>query len=98
MYHAQAKHEYELLEASIKQLRDTYSKLLSYFGEDDSLSSHDFFDTINKFVVEFSATRDSLEKARQAEAKKKREAEAKAQRQATLQAKVILCYIVQSVA
>ena len=62
--------------------------LLAYFGEDEALQSHEFFDTISKFMVEFASTRDALEKARKAEEKKKREQEAKLARAATMQAKV----------
>ena len=82
-----AKRDCEALDLSLKQLKEKYASLLNYFGEEESLQSHEFFDTISKFVMEFSSTRDALEKARKAEEKKKKEAEAKAARAATIPVK-----------
>jgi len=56
--------EYEIEEASSleRKMKETYANILKYFGEDESLSSTDFFGTITKFLAAFDAALDQFNK------------------------------------
>jgi len=58
------------LDSLIENVKTKYVNVLSYFGEEPSLASHDFFSTLSKFISEFVACRDVLERQRKAEAKR----------------------------
>jgi hypothetical protein len=49
--------EHELEEASSleRSMKETYSNILKYFGEDEAMISTDFFGTISKFLAAFEA-------------------------------------------
>jgi hypothetical protein len=47
-----------------------FSDVLAYFGEDASMSSQDFFATLNTFVKEFIVARDILERVNKVEKSK----------------------------
>ena len=54
--------EISLNEAFTKEseMKRVYSGLLKYFGEDESMTSNDFFGIINKFIAEFDAAHGEL--------------------------------------
>jgi dishevelled associated activator of morphogenesis len=58
------------LKRKIDEVYLHYYNVLAYFGEDASMSSQDFFATLNTFVQEFIVARDSLERANKVEKSK----------------------------
>lgn len=50
-------------------MRTKFSNLLDYFGEEPSMAPHDFFATLSKFIQEFVASRDKVDRKRKLEAK-----------------------------
>jgi hypothetical protein len=50
----------------VEGIKGKYSGLLRYFGEDESMPSNDFFGTINKFIIEFNAAVEHVEKEEKA--------------------------------
>ena len=41
------------LDATMKQVHETFKDLLHYFGEEESLPSNEFFTTLHRFITEF---------------------------------------------
>ena len=79
---AQAKVEKTV--ASLETLKETYKRVLAYFGEDEKMPSNEFFGTLQKFVVEFEAAAEYVEKIEKAKLKEKLKKAAK--RAATIKA------------
>lgn len=52
----------EALNFKIKQVRDKFSDVLIYFGEEASMPCQDFFYTLTSFVQEFKGVRDNFER------------------------------------
>jgi Formin Homology 2 Domain len=59
----QAKREVDDAIKSLEELKTRYSDLLKYFGEDENLQSNEFFGTLQKFIIEFHAAAEQVEKA-----------------------------------
>lgn len=57
---AESKIEEALLFAD--KVKEKFSKVLEYFGEDGSMASNDFFGTMNKFLADFSKAADYVHK------------------------------------
>jgi hypothetical protein len=51
----------EALNFKIKKVRDKFSEVLDYFGEEAAMPCQDFFYTLTSFVQEFKECRDSFE-------------------------------------
>ena len=47
--------------AALGDLKDNYSKVLAYFGEDENMSSNDFFGTLQKFILEFKTAAEKVD-------------------------------------
>jgi len=47
-------------------VKDNYSNLLGFFGEDESMASNEFFGTIRRFVAEFLAAAEQVEREEKA--------------------------------
>lgn len=58
-------------------MQSKFASVLAYFGEEPTMASHDFFHTLAKFVSEFVACRDALERQRRSEAKREEAARAR---------------------
>ena len=69
------------LDKKIKNMQKKYESVLSYFGEDSSMSSTEFFETLQTFVNSFIQERALAEQFRKAEARKNASANAAASRQ-----------------
>ena len=46
----------------LDEVKVKFCTVLSYFGEDSSSSSHEFFSTLSKFLKEFALTRGIVER------------------------------------
>ena len=46
------------LDTQVNQVKQKYANVLVYFGENTSMSSNEFFETLNKFVMAFSRDRE----------------------------------------
>ena len=57
---AESKIEEALLYANM--VKDKFSKVLEYFGEDGNMASNDFFGTMNTFLTDFSKAVDYVNK------------------------------------
>ena len=51
-------------------MRTKYDSVLSYFGEESTMASHEFFETLQAFVDAFVEERSAAERFRQNEARK----------------------------
>jgi hypothetical protein len=51
---------------ALEDLNKTYASVLSYFGEDEQMSSTDFFGTMKKFTLEFNSAAEAVEKQEKA--------------------------------
>ena len=47
--------------AELDELKENYSNVLKYFGEDDKMASNDFFGTLQKFVLEFKVAAEKVD-------------------------------------
>jgi hypothetical protein len=47
--------------ADLIELKDNYSKVLAYFGEDQGMPSNDFFGTLQKFILEFKTAAEKVD-------------------------------------
>jgi GTP cyclohydrolase III len=50
----------------VEKVKSQYVGLLRYFGEHEAMASNDFFGTINKFITEFNAAIEQVEKEEKA--------------------------------
>jgi len=57
---------------ALEDLKKTYAGVLSYFGEDENMSSNDFFGTMKKFSLEFKSAAEAVEKQEKARVRKQR--------------------------
>ena len=46
----------------IKETQESYVSVLHYFGEDDKMTTSDFFGTLKKFFLAFEAVKDDVER------------------------------------
>jgi len=51
---------------ALEDLKNAYAGVLSYFGEDENMSSNDFFGTMKKFSLEFESAAEAVEKEEKA--------------------------------
>jgi hypothetical protein len=51
---------------ALEDLKNTYARVLSYFGEDEKMASNDFFGTMKKFSLEFKSAAEEVEKQEKA--------------------------------
>ena len=56
-----AKQKVDSSLAALGELKDNYSKVLAYFGEDENMSSNDFFGTLQKFILEFKTAAEKVD-------------------------------------
>jgi hypothetical protein len=71
----------ETLELKLQNMRRKYESVLAYFGEDGSMASQDFFETLLTFVDSFVGERRAAEMFRAQEARKSTAAAAAVSRQ-----------------
>lgn len=51
---------------STDSVKEKYSKLLEYFGEDEKMPSNDFFGLMKRFIIEFEQAAEQVEKLEKA--------------------------------
>lgn len=67
----QARQVMDEVDKLVDGVKLKFSTVLAYFGEEPTLQSHDFFQTLSKFIQEFVTTRDAVERIRKLEEKRK---------------------------
>lgn len=77
-FFAKAKHQCEDLEKRFSKTKHKFISVLNYFGEDPGMQSHEFFSTLSRFVQEFSAAKEQVDRIKKAEQRKQKQAEAAA--------------------
>jgi hypothetical protein len=65
-----ARQSLDELDVKVENVRNKFTNLLAYFGEEPSMASQDFFTTLTTFVQEFVVARDNLDRVRRLEAKR----------------------------
>ena len=65
-----ARQSLDELDVKVENVRNKFTNLLAYFGEEAAMASQDFFTTLTTFVQEFVVARDNLERVRRLEAKR----------------------------
>ena len=65
-----ARQSLDELDVKVENVRNKFTNLLVYFGEEAAMASQDFFTTLTTFVQEFVVARDNLERVRRLEAKR----------------------------
>jgi hypothetical protein len=65
-----ARQSLDELDVKVENVRNKFTNLLSYFGEEAAMASQDFFTTLTTFVQEFVVARDNLDRVRRLEAKR----------------------------
>ena len=65
--------EYQVIQEvdRVEEVKNNFDSVLDYFGEDEKMTSSDFFTTMSKFLTTFDATNDSFQ--RQEEIRKRDE-------------------------
>lgn len=71
-FHDKAHHQCDEISKKFVRVKAKYNSVLNYFGEDPALPSVEFFGTLLKFVQEFSATVEVVERMRKMELRKAR--------------------------
>lgn len=61
------------LERGFDKAKEKFSGVLVYFGEDANMTSQDFFSTLFKFIQEFIAVRDTVDRMRKLEQKRQQQ-------------------------
>ena len=79
----------ETLQNEQDTLKKKYAGIIKYFGEDEKLASNELFTTLNKFIVDFCATRDSFRAKKEAEEKRQKRQSMSAINMNTLSRKAI---------
>lgn len=73
LYLMKAQDILDALDGMIESVKQKYTSVLAYFGEDPGMASHEFFLTITKFTQEFIAARAFEERTRRLEERRKAE-------------------------
>jgi len=61
------------LERGFEKAKEKFSGVLVYFGEDPSMSPQDFFSTLSRFIQEFIAVREAVDRVRKADLKRQQQ-------------------------
>ena len=76
--------EFQVMEQNdkVEGVKTNFSSLLDYFGEDENMTSTDFFNTLSVFLQTFDSTKDSYEKQEAARIKEEKREAAKREKEA----------------
>jgi len=66
-FHPKVQSLVDELDKRYQRVRQKYSYVLEYFGEESTMKSQDFFTSLYKFIQEFSIVRDRIDRVKRAE-------------------------------
>ena len=84
-----AEHVLDAADREMERMANKFGNVLSYFGENSSRSSHEFFSLLNNFVRDFELSRQRVERQQRSAARAKRIEKAKLRRATSMAAKTV---------